>query len=293
MRHIDEDTITQAVIARHGASGDARLREVVTSLVQHLHAFVRDVKLTEAEWQAGLQVLADCSVRPRHLANEMGLLADALGVSTLVGALARRSAKESSTESSRIVARTSSYGGQLTLEHPEIKEWPAFFVVGRVCSRSGQPLADARVHAWPAPGFPQGVYAQRARTAADGSFCCRFDDTPQPYQVAADGMAGRLLTALGRPLWRPAHVYVAITAPGYRPLVTHLFREHGKYLDSDALFAVRRSLVVPWVDHRADDPTPDGQRSHKQFTTVEFNFVLEEAAAETTPLTTTTTGDKP
>jgi hydroxyquinol 1,2-dioxygenase len=283
MRHIDEDTITQAVIAGHAAARDARLREVTTSLVQHLHAFAREVKLTRAEWEAVLRALNDCSVRPRHLTTEMGLLSDALGVTTLVGALLRRGAQEGTTEAAATVAIASHYSDPISYAHPEIQETPPFYVVGRVCSHSGQALADARVHAWPAPSPPHAYDERSTRTAADGSFHCRFISAPQDYRVADDGMAGRLLTALGRPLWRPAHVYVAIAAPGYRPLVTHLFCQDGKYLDSDALFAVRPSLVVPWIGHAPSERSPDGQHGRLGFVTVDYTFVLEEAAAEATP----------
>ena len=97
MRHIDDDTITQAVIARHAAAGDARLRELMTSLVQHLHAFAREVKLTQAEWAAGLDFVAECGRRDGGPRAEVALLSDALGLSTLVQALQRRGGTEAST----------------------------------------------------------------------------------------------------------------------------------------------------------------------------------------------------
>jgi hydroxyquinol 1,2-dioxygenase len=291
MRHIDEDTITQAVIARHAAAGDARLREVMTSLVQHLHAFARDVELSEAEWAAVAAVLADCSRRPRHLGQELGLLSDALGLSALVSAQARRAAKFDGTAPASTLAPFVS-GGEIERGFLTLEDCPPVYLVGRVCSRDGEGVPSARVRAWPSPS--SGVGCSDVRTDADGHFWYRTD-RPTPYSVAGDGLAGRLLAALGRPLWRPAHLYVAIGARGYRTLVTHLFPEHSKYLEQDPLFAVRPSLVVPWVGHGSGERAPDGQHCSKGFTTVEFTFVLEEeAAADATPLmTTATTGDKP
>jgi hydroxyquinol 1,2-dioxygenase len=268
MRHIDEDTITQAVIARHAAASDARLREVVTSLVQHLHAFARDVKLTEAEWTAGTGFLADCGRASAAGQSEVTLLSDALGLSALVTAVNRRKPR-GCTEASLPLSTAHAQ------DRGERQQGEPLYLCGRVRALDGSPIAgaQARVGAGGGRGDVQ-------RSGADGSFICQTAvAAPQP--VAHDGPVGRLLQALGRPPWRPAHLHITIDAPGYERLATQLFRQGDPYLDVDAVFSVRSSLVVDWVRHEPG-PTPDGGASAVPFTTLDFDFVLNA-----------TTGDKP
>jgi hydroxyquinol 1,2-dioxygenase len=113
---------------------------------------------------------------------------------------------------------------------------------------------------------------QRVRTDAQGRFQFR-SVRAGPHAVAQDGPVGRMLQALGRHAWRPAHLHFLVRAPGHETLVTHVFRRGGRYIDSDALFGVRRSLVADWVPHAAG-PTPDGGHSDTPFHTLDFDFVL-------------------
>ena len=261
MRHIDEDTITQAVIARHATAGDGRLREVVTSLVQHLHAFARDVKLTEAEWAEGVRFLAECG---RH---DVALLSDTLGLTALVTAANRRK-PNGCTEAALPPAAFAS-----GVPHaPAAQQAEPCFVRGRVCALDGTPIAGAAAHVGS---------AQPLRTDTDGSFVCKtIVAAPQP--LAHDGPVATLLHALGRPPWRPAHLHFTISAPGYERLVTQVFRRGDPYLDADAVFGVRSSLVADWVRH-ARGRTPDGQHSAEPFTTLDFTFVLNNDTAGDTP----------
>ena len=254
MRHIDEDTITQAVIARHAGAGDARLREVMTSLVQHLHAFARDVKLTEAECVAGARFLADCG-RP-----EVALLSGTLGLTALVTAANQRKPK-GCTEAT-VPPQP---------QHRDDIDGEPCYVRGHVRSLDGTPIAGAEVRIGQAAAL---------RTDADGGFVCKTTvAAPQP--IAHDGPVAWLLQALGRHPWRPAHLPFIISAPGYERLVTQVFRQGDPYLDADAVFGVRTSLVADWV-HHAPGHAPDGSRSTVPFTTLDFAFVLN-----------TTTGDSP
>lgn len=259
MRHIDGDTITQAVIARHATAGDARLRELMTSLVQHLHAFARDVKLTEAEWAEGVRFLAECG---RH---EVALLSDTLGLTALVTATNRR-VPRGCTE---VAVPPASFG----VHHPHMaQEGEPCYVRGRVRALDGTPItgATARVGS-----------GQPLLTDADGSFLCKtIVAAPQP--LAHDGPVATLLHALGRPPWRPAHLHFTISAPGYEHLVTQVFRRGDPYLDADAVFGVRSSLVADWVRHERGR-TPDGQHSAEPFTTLDFTFVLNNDTAGDTP----------
>ena len=276
MQHMDEDTITQAVIARHAAARDPRLREVMTSLVQHLHAFAREVKLTEAEWDAGLDFIAECGRRSGGPRPETALLSDALGLSTLVQALQRRGPRGGTEPSAAgAVAPASANGlgaGALAGEPCHVQ--------GRVCTADGRPIAGAQVQIV----VPGRATAQRdeQRTDAEGRFHGRVA-VPMEQPIAHDGPVGRMLDALGRHPWRPAHLQFSITAPGYERLVTQVFRQGDRHLDSDAVFGVRRSLVAEWV-HHGPGRSPDGHTSDVPFTTLDFEFVLN---------THITTGDTP
>ena len=291
MRNIDEDNITQAVIARHAEASDARAREVMTSLVQHLHAFAREVKLSEAEWAGGIRFLADCGrlcLEPRQ---EFALLSDTLGLSMLVTALNQRRPK-GCTESTVVgpfqVERAPLLEPGGDISHGAKGE--PCYVRGQVRALDGTPIALAEVQVWQcdADGLHDEQRAElhqhRARgtlsSGADGSFHFK-SVVARPRPVPHDGPVGRMLQALGRHAWRPAHLQFIVTAPGYERLATHVFRAGDPYLDSDAVFGVRRSLVADWVRH-APGRTPDGHTSAVPFTTLDFAFVLNA-----------TTGDKP
>lgn len=282
MRHIDEDTITQAVIARHATAGDARLREVMTSLVQHLHAFAREVKLSESEWAEGLDFIAECartgSDDERH---ELALLSDALGLSTLVAALGRRGTTRGSTEWSMPAAfhvNGAAYATAADAGAPADAE--PCFVRGRVRAADGSAIAGAEVRVWPSGVDGEGGAVALRHSDAEGAFVVRCA-LAQAHAIPHDGPVGRLLAALGRHPWRPAHLHFMISAPGHERLITHVFRKGGQYLDSDAVFGVRGSLVADWVRHEPGR-TPDGQASAVPFTTLDFAFVLNA-----------TRGDKP
>ena len=272
MHHIDEDHITQAVIARHAASGDARLREVMTSLVQHLHAFAREVKLSEDEWAGGIGFLAECGQRNSGERHELRLLSDTLGLSMLATALNQRKPK-GCTEASA-ASPLAAHGA--AVRHGQAPAEPCY-VRGSVRALDGAPIAGAEVRIGPAAG---GGCGAALRTDADGRFVCQTS-VAAPQQIAHDGPVGRMLQALGRHPWRPAHLHFTITAPGCERLATQVFRRGDPYLDSDVVFGVRTALVADWVRHEPGR-TPDGHTSMVPFTTLDFAFVLNP-----------TTGDKP
>jgi hydroxyquinol 1,2-dioxygenase len=159
------------------------------------------------------------------------------------------------------------------------------FVRGRVLALDGTPIAGAEVQVWQADaegrydvqhGDAHGLRGRGVlRSGADGGFHFR-STVAAPYAVPHDGPVGRLLNALGRHPWRPAHLHFMVTAAGYERLVTHVFRQGGEYLESDAVFGVRASLIADWVRHDAG-PTPDGGSSAAPFYTLDFDFVLNPA----------------
>lgn len=291
MRNIDEDNITQAVIARHAAAADARTRELMTSLVQHLHAFARDVKLTEAEWAAGIRFLTESGRLCSDHRQEFVLLSETLGLSMLVTALNHRKPKgctESTAFGPYHVEGAPHYADGDDLGQGAPGE--PCHVRGRVRALDGRPIAGAEVQVWQADA--DGLYdLQREgagqpsargvlRSGADGRFQFR-SVVAAPYPIPHDGPVGRMLEALGRHPWRPAHLHFMITAPGFERLVTHVFRQGDRYLDSDAVFGVRSSLVADWV-HHAPGLTPDGQTSAVPFTTLDFEFVLNATTGDKT-----------
>lgn len=269
--NINADTITQAVIARHAQAGDARLREVMTSLVQHLHAFAREVRLTDAELQAALRFLSEAAQPGRQ---ELPLLSDTLGLSMLVAALNERHPRgcTEATLKQPMQAAAPAPLREAGAWLMPAKSGAALYVRGHVRSFGSAPVLGAEVEVAQAGATArfvcdaQGLYHFRTAMA-------------EPQQLPHEGPVGRLLGALGRDTWRPAHLQFQVRAPGHRALVTHVFREGSPHLDSDAAFAVRRSLVARWVEH-APGKTPDGGTSREPFFTLDFDFVLQPLEAE-------------
>lgn len=261
MRHIDEDSVTQAVIARHAAARDARLRELVTSLVQHLHAFAREVRLTEDEWATGLRALADAGAQADP-PQALRLLSDVLGLSTLVVAMNQRPPRGCTPAAVPAPLDDEAGPGMAQAALP-------CFLRGHVRGADGQAIAGAAVTAWPAAGQePVGGCSD-----AQGRFLLRtLALEAQP--IAHDGPAGRLLEALGRSGWRPARLRCRVQASGHRTLDTELFRQGDRHLDNDAAYRVRSALIVEWQAHDAG-PAPDGSHVATPFHTVDFDFVLD------------------
>ncbi|MDP3083336.1 MAG: intradiol ring-cleavage dioxygenase [Rubrivivax sp.] len=283
MRNVTEDTITGAVIARHAGAADARLRDLMTSLVQHLHAFARETRLTEAEWFAGIGFLTEVGHITDDKRQEFILLSDTLGLSMLVTAQNHRKPPG--------FTEATVFGPFFSESAPQIDPGgdvgqgatgEPCYVRGSVRDGAGAPVAGAEINVWQADA--DGRYdmqytdlaAPRARgvlrSDADGRFHFK-SIVAESYPIPHDGPVGRMLEALGRHPWRPAHLHFMIKANGHDSLITHVFRNGDKYLDSDAVFGVRQSLIQDWVRHEPG-PAPDGSVSPVPFHTLDFDFVL-------------------
>lgn len=289
MRNLNEDTITEAVLQRHAGVADTRLGEIMTSLVKHLHHFAREVQLTEEEWFQGIQFLTDTGHTCTDTRQEFILLSDTLGLSMLVTALNNRK-PEGCTEATVFGPFHVEGAPEFELgddvsngAHGEL-----CFVQGTVRDLAGNPIPNATMEVWQADadGFYdvqyEGLDHHQGRgiihSDAEGRYyfkSIRAEAYPIPY----DGPVGRMLTALGRHPWRPAHLHFMIKAPGYETLITHVFRNGDQYLDSDAVFGVRSSLIADWVEH-APGATPDGGQSSTPFYTLDFDFVLNPSSAK-------------
>jgi hydroxyquinol 1,2-dioxygenase len=249
---LDEDSLTQAVIARNGHAADARLREVMTSLVQHLHAFARDVRLTEDEWQAALSFLGRVDTT-----RGFALLSDTLGLTAVVVAQNQRRPL-GCTEASNAI-RTP--GPDLA----EDRTGPAGVACelrGQVRSLAGEPVAAAQV------SLGDGVAC--TRSDAEGRFALRGHAAGPGLLPGAEAqVVATLLQRLGRAGGRPLHLPVSVQAEGYQSLRTQLFRRGDPALADDDAFGVRRSLLADW--HAVDDAS--GPCWH-----ITFDFVLNRSA---------------
>jgi hydroxyquinol 1,2-dioxygenase len=283
MRNLDEHSITDSVIARHAQAPDARLREVMTSLVRHLHGFARDVALTEAEWMQAIRFLTQAGHITDDKRQEFILLSDVLGLSMLVTAQNHRKpagCTESTVFGPFHVEGAAEYGPDADLSNGA--PGAPCFVRGHVRALDGTPIANARMEVWQAD--EDGLYdvqiadldTHRARGTlhSDAAGAYRFRSiVAHPYPIPHDGPVGQLLERLGRHPWRPAHLHFRIAAPGYQTLVTHVFRAGDPYLDSDAVFGVRSTLIADWQRHEPG-PAPDGTPLAQPFFTLAFDFVL-------------------
>ncbi len=285
MRNIDEHTITQAVLEAMANSPNERLRTVMTSLVNHLHAFAREVQLTEEEWWKGIEFLTAAGHITNDKRQEFILLSDVLGLSTLV--TAQNNVKPAGCTESTVfgpfyVESAPRYENGADIANGA-KGTPCY-VAGTVKGLDGKPVANAKINVWQSDedGFydvqqPNAAseHEHRARgelrSDAEGKFHFR-SILANFYPIPHDGPVGAMLAHMARHPWRPAHLHFMIEAPGYQRLITHVFRDGDKYLDSDAVFGVRSSLIADWVKHEAKDGEP-------AFYTLDYDFVLNPASA--------------
>jgi protocatechuate 3,4-dioxygenase beta subunit len=247
--------LTRDVIARMNHAQSARLRDVMEIVVRHLHAIVREAKVTQGEWAKAIDFLTRAGQMCSESRQELILLSDILGVSMLVDAV-DNVAGPGITDSTVLgpfyagEQRELAQGDSILLRE---EEGEPLVMSGRVTGPEGQPVASALIEVWQtAPNQlydvqdkdqPEGHLRASFRTDAAGRY--RFQTIlPVSYPIPDDGPAGQLLAAMGRHPFRPAHVHFMISAPGYRTLVTHLFFEGDQYLESDAVFGVKDSLIV-------------------------------------------------
>ena len=286
MIDIDEWTITSAVRKAHGATSNARLKTVMDSLVRHLHDFAREVQLTEAEWSHGIDFLTRAGSITDDKRQEFILLSDVLGLSTLVTAQCNRrpaGCTEATVFGPFYVPDSPAYRNGDDIANGASGE--PCFVGGTVRGIDSEPIADARIDVWQSDdeGWydvqrPELEHAQgrgHLSSLEDGSY--RFRSVVAvPYPIPHDGPVGQLLEKLGRHPWRPAHLHFMIRAPGYETLITHVFRAGGRYLDTDAVFGVRSSLIAEW---KRNEPgvAPDGTCMDVPFYTLEYDFVLNDS----------------
>jgi hydroxyquinol 1,2-dioxygenase len=288
MREFDDKSITQAVIERLADCSDLRFKQVMTSLITHLHDFVRDVKLTEEEWMTAIQFLTSTGQTCTDKRQEFILLSDTLGVSILVITL-NHPPERGSLESTVLGpfywegAPERPLGSNLAENVPGE---PAFYS-GRVLDVDGKPIGHALIDVWSSDGEGRydmqlpGEVGMRARgkirADAQGRYWFR-SIKPMSYSVPTDGPVGRMLRKMGRHPNRPAHIHMIVSAPGYQAVTTHLFVADSPYLDSDAVFGTKASLLANFSRHERGR-SPTGELLDAPFYTIEYDFRLRRATA--------------
>jgi hydroxyquinol 1,2-dioxygenase len=289
-RNMTEDDITAEVLQRFAGTSDPRLRQIMLGLVKHLHAFVKEVELTEAEWFQAIEILTEAGRMCSDKRQEFILFSDTLGVSMVVDLLDHRK-PDGATESTvfgpfhRLGAPDMPIGGNIA--HRDRTGTPAL-VSGRVLDVDGKPIAGALLDVWQTQS--NGLYdAQDAnpdelhmrgkfRSDAEGRYLIRTV-LPVNYPIPSDGPVGRMLKATGRHPWRPAHIHFVVSADGYDPVTTHIFDRTDPYLQSDAVFAVKDSLICDFEKHEKPDAEARRLGIAGPFYTAEFDFHLMPASS--------------
>jgi protocatechuate 3,4-dioxygenase beta subunit len=263
------DDITREAIASFDGADDERVRGLMQALTRHLHAFASEVQLTQQEWQQAIDVLTQTGAITDERRQEFILWSDVLGVSMLVDALAvdRPAGATESTVVGPFWARGApvrGYGDSIG----ERQSGAPVRVRGRILGTDGAAIAGAAIEVWQNdtnelysvqdPDAPEGHLRGRFVSEDDGRYAF-VGVRPVPYRIPYDGPVGEMLEATGRHPWRPAHIHIAVSADGYEPLATHIFDAESPYLDSDAVFAVKPSLIRAFEPRQPDDVNaPDG-----------------------------------
>lgn len=286
MRDFDENNITAAVLDRFANTPDRRLKAIMCSLVSHLHDFVRDIEPTFDEWEYAIDYLTRTGQTCTDKRQEFILLSDTLGVSMLVDAINHR-LPEGATETTVLGPFHVSDAPHLP-DGADISaglEGEKLFVGGSVASADGRPIAGAAVEVWQAdddgyydvqrPELKEPTLRACFRTDAGGRFHF-WSIVPAPYPIPDDGPVGEMLAAAARHPWRPAHVHFMISAEGYETLVTHIFVAGSPYLDSDAVFGVKTSLIHDF-GHEVPGRAPDGTTVAIPWRKLSYDFGLKPA----------------
>ncbi len=291
-RNKTEDDITAEVLERFSQTPDPRLRQIMLALVNHLHAFVKEVGLTEAEWFQAIEILTEAGRMCSDKRQEFILFSDTLGVSMVVD-LIDHPKPDGATESTvfgpfhRLGAPELPAGGNIA--HRDKTGSPTL-VSGRVLDLDGKPIAGALLDVWQTQS--SGLYDSqdpslggdlhmrgRFRSDDEGRYLIRTV-LPVHYPIPSDGPVGRMLRATGRHPWRPAHIHFVVSADGYEPVTTHIFDRRDEYLGSDAVFAVKDSLICDFVRHETQGGEAAQLGIEPPFYIAEFDFRLKISAKQ-------------
>lgn len=280
---VTEENITDLAAQRWGTAHDPRTAELLQAFVRHLHAFAREVKLTESEWMAAIQWLTATGQISDDKRAEFILASDVFGLSMLVVQLNNRFAEEATPAT--VLGPFHIDGSPELAAGEDMSEGipgTPLFITGTVKGLDGNPVPGAVLDVWQADDdgmyeaqLPVDEARLRAKYTADenGRYCVRTI-APLGYAIPMDGPVGDIIAKTDISYMRPAHIHFLLNVPGFRPLITHLFRENTQYLDSDVVFGVKEPLVVPFQE-RAAGETPDGGSIDRDWLLAEYDFVLQ------------------
>lgn len=284
-----EEDVTAAALEVMGRTRDPRLREIMIGLVTHLHAFARDVRLTEPEFREASAILNEIGNLQTDNHNEMMLMAGSLGLSTLVCLL--NNGDQGQTETSQSLLgpfwrlnspRVENGGTIIRSDTPGIP----LFVTGLVVDTEGSPIPDAEVDVWHAS--PVGLYENqdpdqaemnlrgKFTTDVDGRFWFRTVKMVG-YPIPTSGVVGRLLKAQDRHPYRPAHLHALIFKQGYKTLISQVFNPTDPYIDSDVQFGVTQALTGEFVCH--DESHPSDPSVDAPWYSLDYTYVMERGDA--------------
>ena len=285
MSNFTEGDLTDAVLARLDDATDPRFKQIMSSLIRRLHDFVRDVELTEGEWFEAIKFLTATGQKCDDKRQEFILLSDTLGVSMLVDAINHR--KTGGATESTVFGPFYVNGSPSLPMWANVSEGAAgepTYVCGQVKTVDGKPIAGAQLDLWQTDGegfydvqLPdlKGMQARgKVMTDAEGRYGFRTVK-PVSYPIPTDGPVGKMLNGMGRHPYRPAHIHAIVSAPGFEPVTTHVFVKGDAYLQSDAVFGVKNSLIAEFV--KCEGTAPDGSKSSTPFWEAHYDFVLASA----------------
>lgn len=285
----DQGSVTPVVLAAMEGAGDPRLREIMDAFVRHMHAFAREVRLTEEEFELGVDFLNRVGQATHDAHNEGILFSDAIGFSTLVCLLNNGRGGATETASAllgpfwRMNSPPTENGGSIVRSETP---GPALFAACRVTDPEGRPLPAVEVDVWHAS--PVGFYENQDESQADmnlrGKFTTDADGRfsfrsvkPAGYPVPTDGPVGDLLRAQGRHPYRPAHLHVLAYKPGYKTLITQVFVDDDQHLETDVVFGVTQHLIGGYQRH--DEGAPQADVTPPWYS-LDYTFVMEPGEAK-------------
>ncbi|MGW4485244.1 dioxygenase family protein [Amycolatopsis sp. NPDC004368] len=284
MELVTEDNITELAAQRWATAHDPRTQELMSALVRHLHAFAREVRLTEPEWMAAMRWLTATGQISDEKREEFILASDVLGLSMLVVQMNHTFAAEATPATVLGPFHIDGspelgFGGDMS---DGVAGTP-LYVTGTVRSLDGTPLPGAVLDVWQAdadgayesqlPDVDEARLRAKYTTRADGTYCVHTI-APKGYAIPMDGPVGDLISRTDISHFRPAHVHFLVNAAGHEPLITHLFQEGAPYLDSDVVFGTKQELVVTF-EPRNPGPTPDGGESAVPWVEARYDFILQ------------------
>ncbi len=280
-----EENLTDLAVERWSNIPDPRLRKIMTSLVKHLHGWVRDIEPTEEEWIAAVNFLTETGKICTDKRQEFILLSDTLGVSMLVDSINHRLSSKATP--------TTVTGPFHIHDSPEIADGQSMsgdapgipcFVEGKVMDFDGKPLGNVMLDVWQTDG--EGLYEAQVEASnaymrgiyhskADGSYVVRTV-APIGYTIPLDGTVGGLFGKTNISPYRPAHIHFLLDSPGFHRIITHLFQKGDQYIETDVVYGVKEPLIVEFVKKKTGEKAPGGEVMTTPFYVVHYDFTLQK-----------------